>query len=148
MPATVIAVCSPLKALSHIILPTDRRYAWPAASSSPLSALSPRSSWYARGDRRQLAAAYHQRHQAGTYGATSTVAYTAWQRRQLIVRCPSLYITSRALPCQHAGVRSRRAVRATCTTGRSHFQQRRCTTALHGNSWRSSMTSTRTPTPG
>src|SRR2546427_6815589 len=51
----------------------DRPDATPAASSSPLSALSPRSCWYARGDRRQLEAAYHQRHQAGTYGATSTV---------------------------------------------------------------------------
>src|SRR5262249_11661337 len=53
----------------------------------------------------------------GTYDATSTVAYTAWQRRQLTVRFPSLYITSNALPCRHAGVRSRHVVRATCTTG-------------------------------
>jgi hypothetical protein len=82
---------------SHYV--ADRPDATPAASSSPLSALSPRSCWYARGERRQLEATYHQRHQAGTYGATSTVAYTAWQRRQLTVRFPSLYITSRALPC-------------------------------------------------
>src|SRR5713101_5260604 len=53
----------------------------------------------------------------GPYGATSTVAYTAWQRRQLTVRLPSLYITSRAFPCRHTGVSSRRVVRATCTTG-------------------------------
>jgi hypothetical protein len=54
----------------------------------------------------------------GPYGATSTVACTPWQRRQLTVRFPSLYITSSALPCRHAGVKSRGIVRATCTTGR------------------------------
>src|SRR5438094_6585246 len=53
----------------------------------------------------------------GPYGATSTIPCTAWQRRQLTVRLPSLYITSNALPCRHAGVSSRRVVRATCTTG-------------------------------
>src|SRR2546425_987806 len=53
----------------------------------------------------------------GTYGATSTVADTAWQRRQLTIRFPALYITSSALPCRHAGVSSKRVVRATCTTG-------------------------------
>src|SRR5215831_7646660 len=118
MPATVITVCSPLRALSHITLPTDQTLRLACGLFLAPQRLSPRSSWYTRGDQRQLAAAYHQRHQAGTYGATSPVAYTAWQRRQLTVSFPSLYITSRALPCQHAGVRSRRAVRATCTTGR------------------------------
>src|SRR5215471_21039495 len=102
---------------SHITLPTDQTLR-PAcglclAAQRLIAALILGRPWRSA----SACSAYHQRHQAGTYGATSPVAYTAWQRRQLTVRCPSLYITSRALPCQHAGVRSRRAVRTTCTTG-------------------------------
>src|SRR5207245_1317494 len=80
-----------------------------------------------------------QRHQpvlgthTGPYGATSTVPCTAWQRRQLTVRFPSLYITSSALPCRHASVRVRRVVRATCTTGAWHVQQGRPTTGPRGS---------------
>src|SRR5262249_7392263 len=46
MPATVITVCSPLKALSHITLPTDQTLRLACGLFLAPQRLSPRSSWY------------------------------------------------------------------------------------------------------